>query len=83
MNTTTLSTTQSSTTALRQALLAGCINVAEDGTLCFVSDRVYRTCPACGTVFTGSLWRSALTGAQGCPFCGGAATTPIVRPGVA
>ena len=29
------------------ALLSGFVNAAEDGTLCFVSDRMYRSCPAC------------------------------------
>jgi hypothetical protein len=61
------------------ALLSGFTNVAEDGTLCFVSDRVYRVCPACGTVFTGSAWRTVMTGHERCPYCGGGGTTPLVR----
>jgi hypothetical protein len=69
--------------ALRDALLAGCVNVTEDGTLCFVSDRLYRTCPACGTVFTGSAWKAALFAGQACPFCGRIGTRPLVRAGVA
>lgn len=70
-------------TGLRDALLAGCVNVAEDGSLCFVSDRLFRTCPSCGTVFVGSAWKTALTGAQACPFCGQDGTRPFVRAGVA
>jgi len=63
MNTNAIMTTETAT-SLHQALAAGCINVTEDGTLCFVSDRVYRACPTCGTVFVGSAWRAALTGSQ-------------------
>jgi len=82
MNANTITTSETAA-GLRDALLAGFVNVAEDGTLCFVSDRMYRTCPGCGTVFTGSAWRSALVGPQQCPFCGQSGTRPLVRAGVA
>lgn len=82
MNTNAISSTET-TAPLRQALLAGFVNVAEDGTLCFVSDRMYRSCPACGTVFAGSVWHTAMAGPQACPFCGRSASTPLVRAGVA
>jgi hypothetical protein len=63
---------------LHGALLSGFVNVAEDGSLCFVSDRMYRACPHCGTVFVGSAWRVALAGPQGCPFCGREGTVPML-----
>ena len=62
---------------LTGALLGSLANVAEDGSLCFVSDKLYRVCPGCGTVFTGSAWRVAMTGPENCPFCGGTGTRPI------
>jgi predicted RNA-binding Zn-ribbon protein involved in translation (DUF1610 family) len=76
-------TTSMAPDGLRGALLAGFVNVAEDGTLCFVSDRMHRTCPDCGTVFVGSAWRVALSGPQACPFCGLTGTVPLVGAGVA
>ncbi len=82
MNSNAITTTEASA-GLRQALLAGFVNVAEDTTLCFVSDKMYRTCPACGTVFVGSAWRAALVGPQPCPFCGLSATAPFIRSGAA
>jgi len=69
---------------LQGALLSGFVNVAEDGSLCFISDRVYRACPHCGTVFVGSAWRVVLASPQRCPFCGRPGTAPILaEPGVA
>jgi len=68
---------------LSGALLSGFVNVAEDGTLCFVSDRVHRVCPQCGTVFVGSAWRVALTGPERCPYCGRPGTRPLLRAGQA
>ena len=57
-------------------------SVTEDGTLCFVSDKVYRSCPDCGTVFAGSAFRTAFEGAPVCPYCGETRSTPVgsVRP---
>lgn len=61
------------------ALLTSFANVAEDATLCFVSDRVHRVCPTCGTVFRGSAWRAAVLGPESCPFCGRAGSRPLVQ----
>ncbi len=61
------------------ALSGGYANVAEDGTICFVSDRVYRSCPACDTVFVGSAFRSAFFGPDRCPYCRTAATAPMAQ----
>lgn len=63
---------------LAGGLFASFANLADDGTLCFVSDKLHRACPACGTVFTGSAWRAATTGSEPCPFCGWAGTRPMV-----
>ncbi len=62
---------------LRGAVLSSYANVAEDGTICFVSDKVHRACAACGTVFAGSACRAAFAGPPSCPFCGGADCGPI------
>lgn len=63
--------------AVRGAILSGYADVAEDGTLCFVSDKVYRACPDCGTVFAGSAARAALAGPGRCPYCGRRKTAPL------
>lgn len=52
-------------------------SVTDDGTLCFVSDKVYRACPDCGTVFAGSAYRTAFAGPPACPFCGAPASRPV------
>lgn len=63
--------------AIQDAALSGYANVAEDGTLCFVSDKIYRTCGACGTVFVGSACRAAFAGPPACPYCGQGASSPL------
>jgi hypothetical protein len=69
---------------LHAALMSGLGNVAEDRGLCFISDRIHRACPHCGTIFIGSAWRMALPGPQSCPFCGWTDTAPVTsRTGVA
>lgn len=70
--------TDSATTAMRLAGLGVYANVAEDGTICFVSDRSYRMCTACGTVFVVSAWLTGLAGVGKCPFCGQGHTVPMV-----
>jgi hypothetical protein len=52
----------------------------EDGTICFVSDKVHRVCANCGTVFTVSACLVGLFGPGDCPYCGGGETSPI--PGI-
>jgi len=64
---------------LRGAVLSSYANVAEDGTICFVSDKIYRACDACGTVFAGSAYRTPFSGPPACPFCGGPDCAPIFR----
>ncbi len=62
---------------IRGAVLSSYANVAEDGTICFVSDKVHRACAACGTVFVDSACRAAFSGPPACPYCGGARSAPI------
>lgn len=62
---------------LRGAVLSSYANVAEDGTICFVSDKVHRACEACGTVFVGSACRAAFAGPPSCPYCGGPRSAPV------
>ncbi len=64
---------------LRGAVLSSYTNVAEDGTICFVSDKIHRVCPVCGTIFDGSACGSAFAGAPACPFCGGGNCPPVIR----
>ncbi|MGE4539070.1 MAG: hypothetical protein AB7D37_18540 [Desulfovibrio sp.] len=59
------------------ATLSHYASVTEDGTLCFVSDRVYRACPDCGTVFAGSAYRTAFDGPPACPYCGEPQSRPL------
>ena len=59
------------------ATLSHYANVTEDGTLCFVSDKVYRACPDCGTVFAGSACRAAFGGPPACPYCGEFQSRPV------
>lgn len=69
---------------LTGALLSRFATPAEDGTLCFVSDRVHRFCPVCGTIFLGSAWRAAVAGPECCPYCGRPGSRPLpcgARPG--
>ncbi len=68
---------------LRGAVLSSYANVAEDGTICFVSDRVHRSCPACGTVFVGSACRAAFAGPHACPYCGDGRSRPVAPRWVA
>jgi len=63
---------------LRGAVLSSYTSVTEDGTICFVSDRVHRTCAGCGTVFVGSACRAAFAGVTRCPYCGADETAPLV-----
>lgn len=62
---------------LRGAVLSSYANVAEDGTLCFVSDKVHRACAACGTVFVDSACRAAFAGPPACPYCGDGPSAPV------
>ena len=62
---------------LRGAVLSSYTNVADDGTLCFISDKQPRTCPDCGTVFVGSACGAVLPGLKRCPYCGEDATQPL------
>jgi len=62
------------------AVLSSYTNVAEDGTICFVSDKIYRICRACNTIFTDSASRSAFAGAPTCPYCGLPAAEPLPLP---
>lgn len=60
--------------AVRLAGLGPYVDLGDDVTLCFISNRAYRTCSDCGTVFVVSTWGGA--GAGRCPFCRGAMTRP-------
>jgi len=62
---------------LRGAALSNFTTIAEDGSICFSSDKMHRTCPDCGTVFDGSLCMAAMAGAPACPFCGEHRTAPM------
>jgi len=62
---------------LRGAVLSSYADVAEDGTICFVSDKVHRACAACGTVFAGSACWAAFAGPPPCPYCGGPKSAPV------
>lgn len=62
---------------LRNAVLCSYTAVTEDGTLCYVSDKVHRTCSECETVYAGSVSSVALGGSRACPYCGGNATSPL------
>ena len=62
---------------LRNAVLSHYTTFSEDGTLCYVADKVHRNCPDCGTVFTGSASRLILGGAPACPFCYSLASRPL------
>ena len=62
---------------LRGAVLSSYTNITEDGTICFVSDKVHRACDACGTVFAGSACRTAFAGPPACPYCGAAHCAPV------
>ncbi len=66
---------------LRGAALSDFTSIAEDSSLCFVSDKLHRSCPECGTVFDGSLTLAALAAAQPCPYCGGRHTRPVPARG--
>jgi hypothetical protein len=52
--------------------------VADDGTICFVSDKMHRHCSGCGTVYVDSACRTAFCGPKRCPYCGTNETTPII-----
>ncbi|UJX43286.1 hypothetical protein K9F62_03110 [Desulfovibrio sp. JY] len=69
----------STTTAMRLAGLGVYANVAEDGTICFVSDKTYRQCVGCGTVFSVSGYLMGLIGVGKCPFCGDIETIPVIN----
>ncbi len=66
---------------LRNAVLSHYTTFSEDGTLCYVADKVHRNCPDCGTVFTSSASRLAFGGGPACPFCRGLASTPLREAG--
>ena len=59
------------------AILSRYTTITEDGTLCFVSDKVYRACADCGTVYVGSACRTAFMGSSRCPYCGTDKTSPL------
>jgi hypothetical protein len=61
------------------AVLSSYTSVTEDGTICFVSDKVHRACAECGTVFVGSAVRAVFAGPDRCPYCGTHETAPL-RP---
>lgn len=63
---------------LRGAVLSSYANITEDGTICFVSDKVHRACAVCGTVFTGSACRTAFAGPPTCPYCGAPDCAPVM-----
>jgi len=69
--------TDSVLAAMRLAGLGVYANVADDNTICFVSDKVHRVCSACGTVFTASACLVGLFGPGRCPFCGRRETSTI------
>jgi predicted RNA-binding Zn-ribbon protein involved in translation (DUF1610 family) len=62
---------------LRNAVLSNYTTFSEDGTLCYVSDKVHRSCTLCGTVFTGSVGALAQGSRYACPYCGAAASKPL------
>jgi hypothetical protein len=62
---------------LRMAVLSNYTTFSEDGSLCYVSDKVHRNCAVCGTVFSGSATRLALGGGHACPFCRAEASKPL------
>ncbi|MHC1790950.1 hypothetical protein [Solidesulfovibrio sp.] len=62
---------------LRNAVLSNYTTIGENGTLCYVADRVHRSCGVCGTVFAGTASGLVLGGGQPCPFCGTAGAAPL------
>ena len=62
---------------LRNAVMTSYTSITEDGTLCYVSDKVHRACSVCDTVYAGSVSCVALGGAHVCPYCGDIATAPL------
>lgn len=64
---------------LRGAVLSNYANITEDGTICFVCDKIHRVCPSCGTVFASSVSRAAFAGPPACPYCGAAPCLPLLR----
>ena len=62
---------------LRNAVLSNYTTFSEDGTLCYVSDKVHRSCTLCGTVFSGSVSLMALGNGYACPYCGISASKPM------
>lgn len=69
--------TDSAMTAIRLVGLGVYANVADDNTICFVSDKTFRQCAECGTVFSVSGYLMGLIGVGKCPFCGCHTTTII------
>lgn len=62
---------------LRNAVMTSYTTITEDGTICYVSDKVHRACSACDTVYVGSVSSVALGGSPACPYCGVDATSPL------
>ncbi|KHK00405.1 hypothetical protein [Desulfovibrio sp. TomC] len=62
---------------LRNAVLSNYTTFSEDGTLCYVSDKVHRSCTLCGTVFAGSISRMAIGDGYVCPYCGVSSSKPM------
>ena len=64
-------------TDLRNAVLSHYTTFSDDGTLCYVADKIHRNCPDCGTVFTGTASLLAFGVGHDCPFCRGKASRPL------
>ena len=62
---------------LRNAVMTSYTTITDDGTICYVSDKVYRICSVCDTVYVGSVSSTALGGSLACPYCGVEATSPL------
>ena len=62
---------------LRNAVMTSYTSITEDGTICYVSDKVHRACSVCDTVYVGSVSCVELGGAHTCPYCGDNATIPL------
>jgi len=55
------------------------MEIISDSTLCLMPHRLPRRCPACGTVFHGSVISPVASGPNtACPYCLDAHTVPLV-----
>ncbi|NDY56012.1 hypothetical protein G3N56_04535 [Desulfovibrio sulfodismutans] len=62
----------------RYAGSATAMEIVSDSTLCLMPHSLPRHCPACGTVFHGSVISPVATGAgAACPYCLHSRTLPI------